>query len=151
MLYQQFGIDETKLRALVLTDSDTNMLRNGMIRFMEQELATNTYVSNNQRHKAAKALADKMMLANEAYSALVKQEFKTSIRLSMHPSENNGNKFSFQLIEGKPENIWASPWHCAIVLDPIEGAITMHRIDAELHNYDLVTKDNQPYYFIANN
>lgn len=149
-LVSQFGVSEQRIESLILTDPDVNMLYKGMMIFMEEEQAMLEFPSKNQRVKSAKNLARKMMMINEAYSNLIKNEFKNSVRLSMHKSVNNGNKYSFQLIEGRPENIWASPWHCTIVMDPTEGPVTMHKKDAELLNYELVTKDNKPYFYIKN-
>lgn len=139
----EFGFSEERLASEILINPDTNWLYKGMIRFMEQELATKTFPSSNQQHKAAKKLAKDMMLRNEAYSALVRKEFKDEIRISMHPSVNNGSKFSFDLIPGGHH----SAWHCSIVMDDDKNVQTMHRKDAEALGYHLVYKNNQPYYF----
>lgn len=148
-LTAQFGINDVELESRILMDPDVNFLYRGMIRFMEGDLAINNYPSGNQLHKAAKRVAREMMLRNESYSSLVKNEFKDSIRLSMHPSVNNGVKYSFQLIP-QPLNwnkAWYSPWHSAIVMDG-ETPLTIHRKDAEAEGDILVYNSGQPYYFI---
>jgi pyoverdine/dityrosine biosynthesis protein Dit1 len=141
---QQFGITPEKLQFEIMNNPDVNYLYRGMVRFMEEELAMQTFASNNQHTKAAKELARTMMFRNEAYSNLVKHEFSNMVRLSMHPSINNGTKYSFQLIPGGRH----SAWHCALVVTK-EGAIeTMHRKDAILAGHELVYKDNRPYFFM---
>lgn len=146
-IVSQFGITDVELERRILMDSDVNYLYRGMIRFMEEEIAMKNYPSRNQLNKAAKILTRQMMHRNEAYSGLVREEFKSDIRLSMHPSVNNGNKYSFQLIHSN--RAWTSPWHCALLIDKGEFA-TVHRKDAEAAGYELIYKDNRPYYFINN-
>lgn len=141
----QYGINEVELEKRILLDADVNYLYKGMIHFMEQELAIKTFPSRNQLNKAAKIITRKMMMRNEAYSGLIREEFKSDIRLSMHPSVNNGTKYSFQLIHS--DKAWTSPWHCALLIDNGEF-VTIHRKDAEAAGYELINKDGRPYYFI---
>ena len=143
----QFGITEEVLQQRILMDPDVNYLYRGMIKFLSLDLAINNYPSNSQLHKQAKLIAKEMMFRNESYSALVRSEFKHHIRLSMHPSVNNGTKFSFRLIPG--EKAWTSPWHCALLVDGTGEFETIHRMDAEKAGYTLEYKDGRPYYFEA--
>ena len=145
-IMQQFGYTWEKIEQEMLFNPDVQMLYKGMIRFMEEELANKTFPSNSQLHKAAKKLSREMMLRNEAYNQLVRKELNDHIRLSMHPSVNNGYKYSFKLIPG--EHTQYSPWHCAIVMNGNE-AVTMHRIDAVNAGYKLVYKGKQPYNFVT--
>ncbi len=85
-----------------------------------------------------------MMMRNEAWSNLVKNEFTDHIRISMHPSINNGAKYSFKLIKGDRANL--SAWHCAIYLDG-EEYVTIHRKDAVAQGFELVYKEGRPYNF----
>lgn len=139
-----FGITNEKLTEKILLSPDVNFLYRGMMIFMEEELAMNYYPSNNQRTKAAKILTRQMMLRNEAYSNLVKANFNDYIRLSMHPSVNNGEKYSFKLIPG--EHTRHSAWHSAIAINNGE-VTTMHRIDAVNQGFELIYQNNQPFYF----
>lgn len=145
-LFQQFGIDEQMLQAKILYDPDVNYLYKGMVIFMQEEIAPRQeWVSNNQHHKAAKKLAKEMMLMNEAYSNLVKHEFSNNIRLSMHPSVNNGAKYSFQMISPESKH---SAWHSTVLISKTNNITTTHKRDALLlPDYELVEKNNQPYYF----
>lgn len=143
----QFGITPEKLEQEILLNPDVNYLYRGMIRFMEEELAMKTFPSRNQLQKAAKKLTREMMFRNEAYSNLVRNEFSPMVRLSMHPSVNNGAKYSFQLIPSPKAH--HSAWHCAVVQSS-DGVETMHRKDAETAGYELVSVGGRPYYFLKN-
>lgn len=142
---EQFGVSEAFLDKEILTNPDVNFLYRGMIHFMSEELSAHKFVSNSQLQKAAKKLTREMMFRNEAYSNLVRNEFSNYIRLSMHPSVNNGNKYSFKLIPG--ENTRHSAWHAAILMDKCEY-ITIHKKDAEEMGAILQYKDGQPYSYI---
>ena len=143
----QFGITTEILEQRILLDPDVNELYRGMIKFMSMDLAIRPFDSNNQLHKAAKKVAREMMFRNEAYSRLVQSEFTDSIRLSMHPSINNGTKYSFQLIPS--QKAWTSPWHCAILLDNGEY-VTIHKKDAEANGFELIYKNGQSHHYITN-
>lgn len=139
----QFGITDVELEKRILFDADVNALYRGMIHFMEEEVAFKPFPSRNQLHKFAKALARKMMFRNEAYSHLVSQEFSTAIRLSMHPSTNNGAKYSFQLVPGPKSRF--SPWHSALLVSRNGEHETIHKKDAEAAGYELVMREGRPY------
>lgn len=142
-----FGITDAMLEQRILMDPDVNTLYRGMIKFMTGDLAMNNYPSNSQLQKQAKILARAMMFRNEAYSQLVSNEFSDCIRLSMHHTINNGNKFSYQLITGK--NVFTSPWHCALVMHDDGQVSTVHRKDAITSGYQIVEQDGRPYYFVT--
>lgn len=147
-LTEQFGISYEKMEEDILLRPNTNMLYKGMIRFMHEELALQPYDSGNQLHRAAKKLAREMMMANETYSNLVAHEFKDSIRLSMHPTINDGEKFSFQLINSPLAR--QSAWHAAIVVGKDGLVETIHKRDAEAAGYQLQYRYNQPYNYLKN-
>lgn len=143
---EQFGITSEKLEYEILFNPDVNYLYRGMNIFMIEELAVRTFPSRHQLKAAAKKMVREMMLRNEAYSNLARREFGDQIRLSMHPSVNNGQKYSFKLIEG---NAKYSAWHSAILFKGAEME-TIHRIDAEQAGYELVYENGRPYYFKSN-
>ena len=144
-LIDQFGSTTEELEHRILFDQDVNMLYIGMIRFMNLDIAIRDFNSKTQLQKAAKIMARTMMFRNEAYSKLVQSEFSDHIRLSMHPSINNGTKFSFQLI--RSEHAWTSAWHCALMIREDGQFETIHRKDAELRGLELIYNNNQPYYY----
>lgn len=146
-LINQFGITPEELERRILMDTDVNILYKGMIRFMNLDLAIRDFSSNTQLQKEAKKVAREMMFRNEAYSKLVQSEFSDHIRLSMHPSINNGVKYSFQLI--RSQKAWTSAWHSALAIDANGEYETIHKKDALVRGYELVYKNNQPYSFIS--
>lgn len=144
-LMSNFGISNEELEQRILFDTDTNMLYKGMIKFMNLDLAIRDYSSKSQLQKESKKMAREMMFRNEAYSKMVQTEMSDHIRLSMHPSVNNGTKFSFQLI--RSEHVWTSAWHCAVVMREDGLPETIHRKDAEARGLELVSVNNQPYFY----
>lgn len=146
-LIEHFGISGDQLEQRILMSPDVNFLYRGMVRFMEEEMIVRDYPSNSQLHKDAKRIARQMMFRNEAYSALVRAEFSNMIRISMHPSVNDGSKYSFKLIAGDRSK--HSAWHCAIVIDQ-SGVMTIHKKDAEINHNKLIYEDGRPYYYEAN-
>lgn len=146
-LINHFGITGDTLEQRILMNPDVNYLYRGMIHFMEEEMAVREYPSRNQLNKDAKRIARQMMFRNEAYSALVKAEFSNMIRISMHPSVNDGSKYSFKLIPG--DRSIHSAWHCAILLDE-QGYMTIHKKDAEMNKNRLIYKDGRPDHYESN-
>lgn len=148
-LMDQFGISPEELERRILLDPDVNFLYRGMVRFMGEELAVKSFPSGNQLQKASKILTRGMMMRNEAYSNLVKEEFSQHIRLSMHPSVNNGAKYSFQLIPGS--RAFRSPWHTALCVASGGEYITVHKKEAEAQGMHLVNKNGRPYFYESQN
>lgn len=145
-LMGEFGVAEEEMQRRILFDPDVNFLYRGMMRFMEEEFAMRDWPSHNQLHKYAKTVTREMMMRNEAYSHLVQKEFSSSIRLSMHPSVNNGNKYSFRLIPSP--KAWTSPWHSALLIK--DGVYeTIHKKDAVAAGYNLVMRDGRPYNYVS--
>lgn len=144
-IMEQFGITTEELERRILFDQNVNQLYRGMLYFMEGDLAIREFPSRNQLHKKSKEVAREMMHRNEAYSALIQANFDDHIRLSMHPSPNDGTKYSFQLIQSP--NARHSPWHSAILLDKTGVASTIHKKDAIEAGHELVNVNGQPYYF----
>lgn len=144
-LMNQFGITPEQLEKDILMNPDVNFLYRGMMKFMGEEFAIYEFPSKNQLHKEAKKIAREMMFRNEAYSNLVRKEFSDYIRLSMHPSVNNGSKYSFQLISGGHH----SPWHAAVVKDG-DNTTTMHKKEAQDKGFQLVYIDGKPNHFSKN-
>lgn len=144
-LMSQFGISQEVLEKRILMDPDVNALYRGMIKFMNGDLAIKDYPSSSQLQKHAKIMAREMMHRNEAYSALVRTEFADCIRLSMHPSVNNGTKYSFQLI--RSPFVKHSPWHSCLLVHKDGSFESIHRADG-IGKYELVNVEGRPYYFI---
>ena len=146
-LINDFGITAEELQKQTLFNKNINYLYTGMFRFMEEELSINPFPSKNSLTKAAKLLTREMMLRNEAYSNLVSSEFSDMIRLSMHKSINDGQKYSFKLIPGK--DTIHSAWHCALLINNDSTYSTIHKREGVEKGYELVYINNEPSHFVA--
>ncbi len=144
-MVRQFPVTELELQNRILNDPNVNELYRGMIKFQTLELAIYEHSSKNSLQNEAKRMARQMMFRNESFSAMVKSEFGSHIRLSMHNSTNDGTKYSFQLIPSP--KAWTSPWHCAILINSDGVMETIHRKDVDLSSAELVYQNGQPYYF----
>lgn len=144
-IMSEYGITAEELERRILFDADVNHLYRGMLYFMEGDLAIRNFPSRNQLHKQSKIVAREMMFRNEAYSKLIQTNFADHIRLSMHPSTNNGTKYSFQLINSPYAK--HSPWHSAILKTKNGGIQTVHKKDALAAGHEIVDVNGQPYYF----
>lgn len=147
---EQWGVTDAELSRDILTNPDVNFLYRGIIKFGTLELAIKSFASPTQLQKAAKVFARETMLRNQAYTNMLNHEFADYIRLSMHPSVNNGEKYSFRLIPSPTKKAWTSPWHCAILVDKEGDFATVHRKDAIAAGYKLVNLGGRPFYFIEN-
>lgn len=143
-LMQQFGVSPTELQRRITFIPDTNKLYTGMIHFMEGDIALWGFPSKNQLNKQAKIIAREMMSRNEAYGALTLTNFPDYIKLSMHPSQNNGEKYSFQLIPSPTAK--HSPWHGAFVVNKDGSFTTMHKKEALASGHEIVNVNGKPYY-----
>lgn len=146
-LFKQFGITEEQMMSRILTDPDVNYIYKGMLIFMEEETAMNSFSSHKAHKRYAKQIVRQAMLRNEAYSALIRHEFPDAVRISMHKSVNNGAKYSIQLI--RSPLAYHSAWHCAVALHSDGTIETVHRIDADAKGYELVYKEGRPQYYMA--
>lgn len=142
-IMSQFGITSDELERRILFDYNVNQLYRGITLFMKGDLAILDLPSNTQLQKKAKIMARELMFRNEAYSALIRSHFSDHIRLSMHQSNNDGTKFSFQLIPGAR----LSPWMAALVVKKDGSLTTLHKKDAIAAGHELVNVNGQPYYF----
>lgn len=141
----KFGETEEVLADRIKNDQDTTLLYNGLSIFMQQDLVWEPEISKSQIKKSAKKLAKEMMRRSEAYTGLINAEFSNSIRISCHPSINDGRKFSWRFVDGI--NVSASPWHNTLCVYK-DGSMTYKKKHlAEEEGLEIVMKGNRPYYF----
>jgi pyoverdine/dityrosine biosynthesis protein Dit1 len=145
-LLAQWAPTPEEMQEKILNDVNVNFLYRGILIFMEAETAIWPFDSKSKRVRETKVLVRKMMIMNEAYSKMIASEFSSHIRLSMHKSNNDGTKYSFQLIPGEPKKIWTSPWHGAVLES--NGHEMIHVKDAREAGCEVVLKDGQPWFFI---
>lgn len=141
----QFGITSEELERRILFDPNVNDIYRGMIRFREEDMGLLSFESRKQKHKQAKIKAREGMFRNEAYSALIRHNFADHIRLSMHNSTNTGEKYSFQMVQGKYKY---SPWHSCLLVKTDGILETIHKSEGIYRGAELVSVNNQPFYFV---
>lgn len=141
---EQMGIDETELQRRLLFDPNVNHLWLSISHFMFEEISHRYFESNRAHKKAARELARNVIFRNEAYSALAASQFKSSIRLTMHASTNNG-KYGIQMFP--TPHAWTSPWHCALLVRADGALETVHRKDAVAAGHELVVLGGRPHHF----
>jgi len=144
-MLNEFGYSEEELTDKIMTNQDTTMLYNGMNIFMQQEKIWTEDMSKRQIIKSAKELAKSMIIRSEAYTKLIKANFPDSIRLSCHPSTNEGTKYSWRFVDGV--TVSASPWHNVLCVYENGLRTFKKKILAEQEGLELVMKDDRPYYF----
>lgn len=144
-LLAEFGMREEVLKDRIRNDPDTNLLYCGMSIFVQEDLYWPDGMSKNKIKDSAKIVAKEMIRRSEAYTGLIKQAFPESIRLSCHPSINDGTKFSWRFVPGL--SISASPWHNSLYVAP-DGSYTFKkRFQAEKEGLEIVMEKNRPYFF----
>jgi L-tyrosine isonitrile synthase len=144
-LVKEFGQTPEEIYARILSEPDTNMLYKGMLIFWEQDLTFPEGTSKSQRKNQVKALAREIVRLSEAYTSLIRATFKDSIRLSCHPSVNDGTKYSWRFIPG--DDTWASPWHNVLCITPDNAYQLRKRFEAESEGMELVYRNERPYFF----
>lgn len=144
-IMSEYGIAAEELEKRILYDVNVNHVYRSIMRFMREGLEIKPFSSSTQRQKQAKIMARELMFRNEAYSKLIQTNFSDHVRLSMHQSNNDGTKYSFQLIPSPDARL--SPWMSAVLLRKYAGPTTIHRKDAEEAGHELVYQNGQPFYF----
>ncbi|PTB65521.1 Clavaminate synthase-like protein [Trichoderma citrinoviride] len=94
---------------------DVCLTYRGYIKFLETDLQT-VYPVGDDRSKTKykrgiEYIAQQMMARGDAFASAVRQKYKDSVRLSIHPS-NMTNKLSISLLP--TDAIYTTPWHCAV-------------------------------------
>ncbi|PIN79939.1 hypothetical protein COV13_04440 [Candidatus Woesearchaeota archaeon CG10_big_fil_rev_8_21_14_0_10_32_9] len=144
-MIHEFGYSEEELTDKIMNDQDITILYNGMNIFMQQEKIWPDDMSKRQMIKSAKELAKSMIIRGEAYTKLIKANFPDSIRLSCHPSTNEGTKYSWRFVEDV--TVSASPWHNVLCAYENGSRTFKKKIIAEQEGLELVMKEDRPYYF----
>ncbi|MBP7708304.1 isocyanide synthase family protein [Candidatus Pacearchaeota archaeon] len=140
----EFGMSDEELRERIQKDPDTTMLYNGMHKFMQQDLRWPAEYSKNRIKEEAKPVAKEMIKRSEAYTGLIKKVFPDCVRLSCHPSVNDGAKYSWQFIPG--DMSWGAPWHNVLKIDP-QGKYSLTKREIALKDgLEIVTERGRPYF-----
>lgn len=144
-LVEVYGISAEELDRRIHELKDVIMLYNGMQMFMREDKIWGNDMSRKSIDREVKSMTRQMMIRNEAYSNLIDKEFSDSIRVSIHPSTNNGHKYSINLVSCSDG--WSSPWHRSLAVTRDRKKLLIKRVDAESAGFELRYKDEMPYYF----
>ncbi|MEV4744716.1 isocyanide synthase family protein [Streptomyces sp. NPDC049555] len=134
-----------ELRAKVRSDEETARLYRGITRFLVEDTAHHTG-SRSALQRACRARAYEVIARSQAWGALVADRHPDAVRLSIHPQPVGGEKFGIRLLECA--DVWATPWHTAVLKDAGGRARLMRRADAERLGR-LVLRDGRPSHFEA--
>ncbi|CAH0020926.1 unnamed protein product [Clonostachys rhizophaga] len=128
---------------------DVCMTYRGYIKFLETDLLT-VYPQGEDRSKSRykrgiEYIAKQMLSRGDAFAQAVKEKYKDSIRLSIHPS-TGANKLSISLLP--TSTIYTTPWHCTIAYK-LDGTITSgmrSEFEAD-ETLELIYENGRPSYF----
>lgn len=113
-LVQDFGPAIEALKELVRSDSDTKSMFNGLHRFIKEDmLGLNPDKSKSQICKESKEIAYKVIQRSRSWDNLLADQFKDTLRLSIHPYPLDHHKFGIQLVPSRSR--WATPWHNVVL------------------------------------
>ncbi|RFU81260.1 pyoverdine biosynthesis [Trichoderma arundinaceum] len=133
----------------VSQSEDVCLTYRGYIKFLETDLQT-VYPVGDDRSKTRykrgiEYIAKQMMARGDAFASAVRQKYRDSVRLSIHPS-TGATKLSISLLP--TESIYTTPWHCTVAYKLDGTTSTGMRSDFENDNsYELVYENGRPSYF----
>lgn len=108
MLDENYSQKLEQIRAEIDHEEDKAKQYAGLARFWFDDLDDGT-LSVRAREKRAKEIAIRMIARNRAYSKYLENNFDGSIRLSIHASSKESERFQINLV---PENPFCNaPWH----------------------------------------
>ncbi|UKZ57265.1 hypothetical protein TrVGV298_011118 [Trichoderma virens] len=117
--------------------------------FLETDLET-VYPVGDDRSKTKykrgiEYIAKQMMARGDAFASAVRQKYKDSVRLSIHPS-TGAAKLSISLLP--TDTTYTTPWHCAVAYRLDGTTSTGMRSDFENDDsYELVYENGRPSYY----
>jgi pyoverdine/dityrosine biosynthesis protein Dit1/alpha-ketoglutarate-dependent taurine dioxygenase len=147
---QYCSLDKHQVDALIKNDEQIRQTYQGLKCFLFQDnpwTDCNSPANKKERLKQCGELAKIMIQRNDALTKLLKEKFPHHIRLSIHTQNNAGPKFGVHLIPNDYRCI--TPWHNVVVKTKDNQEILMKKEEAQkLANTALVTRNQQPWYFI---
>ncbi|KAL6699452.1 Pyoverdine/dityrosine biosynthesis domain-containing protein [Trichoderma pleuroticola] len=133
----------------VSQSEDVCLTYRGYIKFLETDLET-VYPIGDERSKTKykrgiEYIAKQMMARGDAFASAVRQKYKDSVRLSIHPS-TGATKLSISLLP--TDSTYTTPWHCAVAYRLDGTTTTGMRSDFENDDsYELVYENGRPSYY----
>ncbi|MEV4443512.1 isocyanide synthase family protein [Streptomyces sp. NPDC049577] len=132
------------LRAQVRTDEETARLYRGITRFLVEDTADHDG-TRSALQRACRSRAYDVIARSRAWGALIARCHPRSVRLSIHPQPPGARKFGIRLLDSA--DVWATPWHTAVLRDRGGAARLMRRAEAERLGR-LVWRDGRPSHFL---
>ncbi|KAL5085807.1 hypothetical protein Trisim1_009878 [Trichoderma cf. simile WF8] len=133
----------------VSQSEDVCLTYRGYIKFLETDLET-VYPIGDERSKTKykrgiEYIAKQMMARGDAFASAVRQKYKDSVRLSIHPS-TGATKLSISLLP--TDTTYTTPWHCAVAYRLDGTTTTGMRSDFENdESFELVYENDRPSYY----
>jgi len=132
LLTKEYAQSLESLRAEVRTDEATLRLYRGITRFLMEDSYDPSYTgSRRSLLKECRERAYGVIQRSRAWSDLVAEHHKDSVRLSIHPQPCGSEKLGIALLN--IDNPWTTPWHSVAVVKPdnADQVTLMKRSDAE--------------------
>jgi pyoverdine/dityrosine biosynthesis protein Dit1 len=144
-LTDEFADSIDVLRAAIKENGNEKKLFNGLHRFLFEDFSyLEDSMSKNQVRIMAREKTYQTIQRSHAWSELIKKQFPSSIRLSIHPQTCDSEKLAFQLIRNSTR--WATPWHNVTVNSQGKFLLMKHS-DAKKLNVKLIHNHNTPSHY----
>jgi len=145
-LLADYGLPIEMLRVAVKTSQARLNARNGIARFLFEDLVTlEPATSRNALRERANETAYSVLQRSMAWSALLARRFPRAVRLSIHPQAGHEGKLGIHLLPSQDD--WLTPWH-GVAVDLGDRYVLMKRRQAEALGAVLVTREGRPSHFV---
>ncbi|MFI6585323.1 L-tyrosine/L-tryptophan isonitrile synthase family protein [Embleya sp. NPDC050493] len=132
-----------QLRAQVRADEDTLRLYRGITRFLFED-AVDFPGTRSALQRDCRTRAYGVIQRSRAWSGLIAERHPDALRLSIHPQRRGAEKFGIRLLD--TPDVWATPWHAAVLHGPDGRPHLLRRADAARLGV-LVHRDGRPSHF----
>ncbi|WP_082527116.1 L-tyrosine/L-tryptophan isonitrile synthase family protein, partial [Kitasatospora sp. MBT63] len=129
LVHARFAPTLEELRAEVRSDEETAALYRGITRFLVDDTAGFTG-TRSALQRECRRRAYGVIQRSRAWGTLIAEHHPRSVRLSIHPQPVGAGKFGIRLLDHR--DVWATPWHTAVLHRADGGWELMHRAEAEL-------------------
>ncbi|WP_371495335.1 isocyanide synthase family protein [Kitasatospora sp. NBC_00374] len=143
LVHARFAPSLEDLRAEVRSDEETNSLYRGITRFLVDDTADFTG-TRSALQRECRRRAYGVIQRSRAWGTLIAEQHPRSVRLSIHPQPIGAGKFGIRLLDHR--DVWATPWHTAVLHRADGEWELMHRAEAERIG-TLVHRDGRPSHF----
>jgi pyoverdine/dityrosine biosynthesis protein Dit1 len=143
LLDEKYSQTQNEIRREIDENQNTTKQYAELSRFWFDDLDEGN-LSSRARERRAKEIALRMIARNRAYSKYLEENFEGSIRLSIHKSPIEAERFWVNLI---PENPFCNaPWH-NVALKTSQGWKLVKKIQAITEGAKLIYENGIPSHF----